>query len=71
MTAQKFIKDKRKTDEEKVNILFEWWHLLDYSGQTSLALNDHDARLMKIKDRGQKYRKSHIMFNYGQIPSLN
>ena len=31
--------------------------MLDYSGQVSLALNDYDARLMKIKDKGQKYPK--------------
>lgn len=30
---------------------------MDYSGQVSLALNDHDARLMKVKDNGQKYLK--------------
>ena len=56
-TARKFLKDKTKTDKEKVDILFEWWRLLDYSGQRSLALNDHDARLMKTKDKGQKYMK--------------
>ena len=53
-TAQKFLEDKSKSDEEKVDILFYWRHLLDYSGQVSLALNDHDARLMKTKDKGQK-----------------
>ena len=37
--------------------LFPWWYLLDCSGQMSLALNDYDARLMKIKDNGQKYSK--------------
>ena len=31
--------------------------MLDYSGQVSLALNDHDAKLMKVKDKGQKYPK--------------
>ena len=56
-TARKFLDDESKSDEEKVDILFYWWHLLDYSGQVSLALNDHDARLMKIKDKGQKYPK--------------
>ena len=56
-TARKFLNDKSKTDEEKVDILFYWWHLFDYSGQVSLALNDHDARLMKINDKGQKYPK--------------
>lgn len=56
-TARNFLKDKSKSDEEKVNILFHWRHLLDYSGQVSLALNDHDARLMKTKDNGQKYPK--------------
>ena len=56
-SARKFLKDKSKSDKEKVDILFYWWHLLDYSGQKSLALNDHDARLMKIKDKGQKYPK--------------
>ena len=56
-TARKFLDDKSKTDEEKIEILFHWWQLLDYSGQVSLALNDHDARLMKVKDNGQKYPK--------------
>lgn len=56
-TARKFLNDKSKSDEEKVDILFYWWHLLDYSGQVSLALNDYDARLMKTKDKGQKYPK--------------
>ena len=56
-TARKFLDDESKSDEEKVDIHFYWWHLLDYSGQVSLALNDHDARLMKIKDKGQKYPK--------------
>lgn len=56
-TARKFMDDKTKTDKEKVDILFHWWYLLDLSGQKSLALNDYDARLMKIKDKGQKYPK--------------
>ena len=56
-TARKFLEDKSKSDEEKVDILFYWRHLLDYSGQVSLALNDYDARLMKTKDNGQKYPK--------------
>ena len=64
-TARKFLNDKSKTDEEKVNILFHWWHLLDYSGQTSLALNDHDARLMKTKDNGQKYPKFSLNIQLG------
>ena len=64
-TARKFLNDKSKTDEEKVNILFHWWHLLDYSGQTSLALNDYDARLMKTKDKGQKYPKFSLNIQLG------
>ena len=56
-TARKFMNDKSKSDKEKVDILFHWWYLLDCSGQTSLALNDLDARLMKIKDKGQIYPK--------------
>ena len=56
-TARKFLMDKSLSDEEKVDILFHWWQLLDYSGQVSLALNNHDTRLMKIKDKGQKYPK--------------
>ena len=56
-TARKFLEDKSISDKEKVDILFYWWRLLDYSGQVSHALNDHDARLMKIKDKGQKYSK--------------
>ena len=56
-TARKFMDDKSKSDEEKVDILFHWWYLLDCSGQRSLPLNDLDARLMKIKDKGQIYPK--------------
>ena len=56
-SARKFLNDKSKSDEEKVDILFYWWYLLDCSGQKSLALNDYDARLMKTKDKGQKYPK--------------
>ena len=56
-TARKFLNDKSKSDEEKADILFYWWYLLDCSDQVSLALNDNDARLMKTKDKGQKYRK--------------
>jgi len=59
-TARKFLNDKSKSDEEKVDILFYWWHLFDYSGYVSLALNDYDARLMKTKDKGQKYPKYFI-----------
>lgn len=33
-TARKFLEDKKKTDKEKVDILFEWWRLLDLSGQS-------------------------------------
>ena len=64
-TARKFLMDTSKSDEEKVNILFHWWRLLDYSGQTSLALNDHDARLMKTKDNGQKYPKFSLNIQLG------
>ena len=56
---------KSKSDEEKVNILFHWWRLLDWSGQISLALNDHDARLMKTKDKGQKYPKFSLNIQLG------
>ena len=56
-TAQNFLKDKTKKDKEKADIHFEWWCLLDFSGQKSLALNNLDARLMKIKDKGQIYLK--------------
>ena len=56
-TSRKFLDDKSKSDEEKVDILFYWWYLLDYSSKVSLALNDYDAQLMKTKDNGQKYLK--------------
>ena len=58
-TARKFLNNKSESNEEKVNIIFHCWHLLDWSGQISLALNDHDDRLMKTKDKGQKYPKFH------------
>ena len=64
-TARKFLNDKSKSDEEKVDILFHWWRLLDWSGQISLALNDYDARLMKTKDNGQKYPKFSLNIQLG------
>ena len=39
--------------------------MLDWSGQISLALNDHDARLMKTKDKGQKYPKFSLNIQLG------
>ena len=56
-TARKFLMDKSVSDEEKVDILFHWWQLLDYLDQVPLTLNDNDARLMKIKDKGQNSSK--------------
>ena len=47
-----FLEDKNRSDKDKIEILFYWRELLDYSGQVSLALNDYDAMLMKIKDKG-------------------
>lgn len=64
-TARKFLEDKSISDKEKVDILFHWWHLLDYSSQGSLALNDHDARLMKTKDKSQKYPKFSFKIQLG------
>ena len=58
-TARKFLNDKSKSDEEKVNILFHW------SGQISLDLNDHNVRLMKTKDKGQKYLKFSLNIQLG------
>ena len=43
--------------KKKLRFSFHWRELLDYSGQVSLTLNDHDAKLMKIKNKGQKYPK--------------
>ena len=51
-TIRKFLEDKNRSDKEKIEILFYWRELIDYSGQVSLALNDYDAMLMKIKDKG-------------------
>ena len=62
-TARKFLNDEPKSDEEKVDILFYWWYLLDCSGQVLLALNDNDARLMKTKDKCQSIESFHIMYN--------
>ena len=44
-TVGKFLKNKSISVNEKVDILFHWWRLLDYSGQVSLVLNDYNARL--------------------------
>ncbi|KZX14176.1 hypothetical protein [Methanobrevibacter oralis] len=43
--------------KKKLIFFFIDGYLLDCSGQKSLALNDYDARLMKTKDKGQKYPK--------------
>ena len=56
-TVRKFLEDQMK---KKLRFSFHWRELLDYSGQVSLTLNDHDARLMKIKDKNQKISKIFI-----------
>jgi len=56
-SAKKFLYNENLSVDEKIDTLFHWWYLLDASKQKSLALNDYDARLMKIKDKGQKYPK--------------
>ena len=56
-TAKKFLYDTKLSDDEKINILFGWLDKLELIGQDSLALYDTDARLMKTKDNGQKYKK--------------
>ena len=56
-TAKDFLYNTKISDDEKINILFEWLDKLELIGQDSLALYDTDARLMKTKDKGQKYKK--------------
>ena len=56
-SAKKFLFNKKFSDEEKIEILFQWHDKLDLTGQTSIPLYDVDARLMKVKDKGQKYKK--------------
>ena len=55
--AKKFLFDKTISDERKVEMIYEWHDKLDLTGQSSIALYDVDARLMKIKDKGQLYKK--------------
>lgn len=57
ITAKKFLYNKYLTDEEKIEILFQWYDKLDLTGQKSIPLYDIDARLMKVKDKGQIYKK--------------
>ena len=59
-TAKKFLYNKNLTDEEKIEILFQWYDKLDLTGQKSIPLYDTDARLMKTKDKGQIYKKMGI-----------
>ena len=56
-SAKKFLNNKKINDEDKIEILFEWYDKLELTGQTSIPLYDVDARLMKVKDKGQKYKK--------------
>ena len=56
-SAKKFLNNKKISKEDKVNILFDWYDKLDLTGQKSIPLFDVDARLMKTKDNGQKYKK--------------
>ena len=56
-SARKFLFNKKLSAEEKINILLEWYDKLELTGQTSISLHDPDARLMNIKDKGQKYKK--------------
>lgn len=56
-SAKKFLKNKKINDEDKIEMLFAWYDKLELTGQTSIPLHDVDARLMKVKDKGQKYKK--------------
>ena len=56
-SARKFLYNKEISAEDKVDILYEWRDKLDLTGQSSISLHDPDARLMKTKDKGQKYEK--------------
>lgn len=55
--AKKFLYENNLSPNEKINILFDWLDKLDLTGQDSLPLFDVDARWMKPKDKGQKYKK--------------
>ena len=57
ITAKKFLYNKYLTDEEKIEILFQWYDKLDLTGQKSIPLYDIDARLMKVKDKCKIYKK--------------
>ena len=55
--AKKFLYKNKLSHDEKINILVDWLDKLDLTGQKSLPLFDVDARWMKSKDKGQKYKK--------------
>ena len=55
--AKNFLYKNKLSPDEKINVLFDWWDKLDLTGQESLPLFDVDARWMKPKDKGQKYKK--------------
>ena len=55
--AKKFLYNKKISPEDKIEILYDWYDKLDLTGQKSIPLFDVDARLMKTKDKGQKYKK--------------
>lgn len=56
-SAKKFLYNNKISAKDKVNILYEMWDKLELTGQSSISLHDPDARLMKTKDKGQKYEK--------------
>lgn len=56
-SVKKFLYNNKLSPEDKINILYEWWDKLELTGQISISLHDPDARLMKTKDKGQKYEK--------------
>lgn len=55
--ALKFLHNNKLNIDEKIEKLFYWLDKFDLTGQKSLPLNDPDARWMKTKDKGQKYKK--------------
>ena len=69
--ARKFLIKNKLSYDDTIELLYDWYDKLELTGQKSIPLWDVDARWMKIKDKGQKYKKIDLyMSNFAQIQKL-
>ena len=55
--ARKFLIKNKLSYDDTIELLYDWYDKLELTGQKSIPLWDVDAGWMKIKDKGQKYKK--------------